>query len=52
MSRPDLILAIHAAAVRGDMGECMKLFQTGLISHKVYLQVIKEAKQSTEFQRA
>jgi hypothetical protein len=43
MTRNSIIRAIHAAASKGDMAECMRLFRRGEVTEKVFKQVIREA---------
>ena len=44
MTQVQIIRAIHAAASRNNMAECMRLFRLGSVSEKVYKQVIRESK--------
>jgi hypothetical protein len=43
MNREELIKALHIAAIERDWNECKRLFGIGLISLRLYNQVLKEA---------
>ena len=48
MNHAEAIISLHAAALEGDIRKCMRIFEAGLMSRRLYNQILRDAKIENE----